>query len=334
MSALPEFAWNEPDPKSEWRDANRRGDPSLQQAQKLEAMGRLSGAVAHDFNNLLTGIMLYCDLLLANLEPDAPAEDVVTLKRAESDGRTRKYAEEIRKASLQGANLIRQLLAVARPAQMATSLIFLNQIVEQMHDLLTRLIGENIDLKFELDPALGRVRMTPTEAQQILLNLALNARDAMPGGGRIVVETRACTIQVLPESRIGNSDSTLLPCALLVVSDNGCGMDSVTREHLFEAFFTTKAAGKGNGLGLATIHEIVTRNGGLIHVDSAPARGTRIKLLLPLVPEAPSSSQFQSSQLHLYAQTPDSQIAELSRYDFHPPLNEGVLPAREKEKTP
>ncbi|MFZ1143186.1 MAG: ATP-binding protein [Candidatus Sulfotelmatobacter sp.] len=257
----------------------------LRQAEKLEAVGRLAGAVAHDFNNLLTGILLYCDLLMAHLEPCH---------------RVRKYAEEIRNAGMQATGLVRQLLAVARPTNSEPRLLSLNEIVEGMRNLLVRLIGENIDLQFHLDPNLGLVKMDPTQSQQILLNLVLNARDAMPGGGQITVETSNCKVQVLTEPgltepeltepRLAASHPTSLPCALFVVADNGSGMDAATRGHLFEAFFTTKT-GKGTGLGLATVYDIVTTSGGLIHVDSAPACGTRVSVLLPLVPKAVLDSQ-------------------------------------------
>lgn len=155
----------------------------LRQTEKLEAVGQLAGGVAHDFNNLLTGVLLYCDLLMAHLEPNH---------------RVRKYAEEIRKAGMQATGLVRQLLAVARPTHSEPRVLSLNEIAEGMRNLLVRLIGENIDLQFHLDPNLGLVKMDPTQSQQILLNLVLNARDAMPGGGQITVETSNCKVQVLP----------------------------------------------------------------------------------------------------------------------------------------
>jgi signal transduction histidine kinase len=263
---------------------------SLRRVDGWESVGRLAGAVAHDFNNLLTGILLYCDLLLA-LEPREPV---------------RKYAEEIRNAGQQAAGLVRQLLAVARPSNSDPHLLSLNAVAEGMRALLSRLIGEGIDLQFHLDPALGCVRIDPTQAQQVLLNLVLNARDAMPAGGEITVTTRNCQIQILADQFLTgqvltNQISTdppcaagpipSLPCALFVVADNGMGMDAVTQSHLFEVFYTTKPAGKGNGLGLATVHDIVTANGGLIHVDSAPERGTRVTVLLPLVPQTTLDSR-------------------------------------------
>jgi len=256
-----------PEPNPEAHQAEQR----LRQAERLEAVGRLAGGVAHDFNNLLTGVLLYCDLLMAHLEPCH---------------RVRKYAEEIRKAGLQATGLVRQLLAVARPASSEPRLLSLNEIAEGMRNLLTRLIGENIELELRLDSNLGLIKMDPTQAQQILLNLVLNARDAMPTGGQITIETRNGKVQVLTDQALGSENAPVLPCALFVVADNGSGMDAATRAHLFEAFFTTKTGGKGTGLGLATVYDIVTRNGGLIHVDSALARGTRVTVLLPLVPDA------------------------------------------------
>jgi len=251
-------------------DADDRLEQRLRQAEKLEAVGRLAGGVAHDFNNLLTGVLLYCDLLLGSLEPGH---------------RARRCAEEIRNAGMQASGLVRQLLAVVRPRSCEPRLLSLNEIVESMRSLLVRLIGENIELKFRLDPNLGLVRMDPTQVQQVLLNLVLNSRDAMPGGGQITIETNNCRVQVLTESSLGTARPALLPCALFVVGDNGSGIGAEARGHLFDAFFTTKAAGKGTGLGLATVHDIVTGNGGLIHVDSAPDCGTRISVLLPLVAE-------------------------------------------------
>jgi len=291
----------------------------LRQAERLESVGRLAGGVAHDFNNLLTGVLLYCDLILA-LEPDE---------------RVRGYAEEIRNAGVQASGLVQQLLALTRPANCDPCLLSLNRIAEGMHNLLERLIGENIELHFRLAPDLGMVRMDPTQAQQILLNLALNARDAIPSGGQITVETSNCRLMLLPapsperateqdlqpdrdpdiEPGLTANRSSLgggapsLPCVLFAVQDNGSGMDAATRSRLFEAFFTTKPVGQGTGLGLATVHDIVTSNGGLIHVESAPARGTRVTVLLPLVSEAAQNSQCASE----------------------PVRNEGELPAREKE---
>jgi len=255
---------------------NQEAEQRLRQAESLEVVGRLAGGVAHDFNNLLTGVLLYCDLLTASLEPGHKG---------------RKYAEEIRSASLQATGLVRQLLAVARPRSCQPRLLSLNEIAQGMGNLLVRLIGENIELNCRLDPNLGLVRMDPAQAQQILLNLVLNARDAIPGGGQITIETSNCRVQVLAEPHFVKASTGSIACALLVVGDNGCGMDAETRAHLFEAFFTTKPAGRGTGLGLATVYDIVTSNGGLVHVDSAPGCGTRFTVLLPLAPDRARNSQ-------------------------------------------
>jgi two-component system cell cycle sensor histidine kinase/response regulator CckA len=250
------------------------------QSDRLEAVGRLTGGIAHDFNNLLTGVLLYCDLLSATLGPD---------------NRARTYAEEIRKAGLQATGLVRQLLSMTRPTNGEPSLLSLNDIVDGMRNLLERLIGDHIKLDFRLDPGLGLVNVNPTQAQQILLNLVLNARDAISSDGCITVETRDCRVQMLhPDAAAGHTLS--LPCALFTVKDNGSGMDAFTQPHVFEPFFTTKA-GKGTGLGLSTVHDIVTRNGGLIHIDSEVGQGTRISVLLPLAsPPVPSPESTQSSQ--------------------------------------
>lgn len=259
----------------------------LRQSQRLEAIGRLAGGVAHAFNNLLTGILLYCDLVTASLD---------------QSHRARRYAEEIRKAGLQATGIVRQLLAVARPTTSSPHPFCLNDITEGMRHLLCRLIGESYELKFDLDAQLGLINMDPAQAQQILLNLVLNARDAKPQGGRISIETRNCKVQVLPDAASGNESAPALPCALFAVSDDGPGMDESVRVHIFEPFFTTKAD-KGTGLGLATVHDIVTTTGGLIHVDSKVGQGTRVSVLLPLVTPSSNPESF-GEQLSFQAKEP------------------------------
>jgi len=243
------------------------GEPSSDeeaiQGQKWEAVGRLAGGVVHDFNNLLTGVMLYCDLLLSSFDPR---------------DRRRRYADEIRSAITQASGLVQQLLVFARPqGSQARSLCF-NEIATSMRNLLVRLIGENIELELRLDPGLALVRIDHAQAQQILLNLVLNARDAMPEGGKITVETSNCKFQPVAGAPMG---APVFPCVLLVVGDNGRGMDAKTRQRLFEPFFTTKSSGKGTGLGLTTVQSIVTTNRGLIHLESEAGRGTRAMILLP-----------------------------------------------------
>jgi hypothetical protein len=250
---------------------DREADERLQQRQRWEAVGRLSGGVFHDFNNLLTGVTLYCDLLLAGLE---------------SGNRLRRYADEIRSAILQASGLLRQLLVLAQQRGTERQVLSLNDVAAGMQNLLARLIGENIAFKFHLAPDLGLVKIDPAQAQQILLNLVLNARDALLEGGNITIETSNCSLQSLAGIPPPHNHEAAFPCVLLVVTDNGRGMDAETRQRLFEPFFTTKSPEPGNGLGLTTVHNIVSRNGGLIHVDSEPGRGTRMMILLPRVSES------------------------------------------------
>jgi len=241
----------------------KRAEQQLRDAQKMEAVGRLVGGVSHDFNNLLTGIMLYCDLLLAGLDRSS---------------RLGRHAEEIRFAAEQGAALIQQLLAIARQQVIEPRLLCLNEIVTKTQNLLNRLIGESIAFQIRPDDNLGEVRMDPAQVQQILFNLVLNARDAMPHGGRILVETANCEFS--PPGSALPADS-LIPGVRLTVTDDGSGMDAETLAHLFEPFFTTKKPGRGNGLGLATVHDIVQNNGGTIEVESQMGSGTRVRVFLP-----------------------------------------------------
>lgn len=242
----------------------------LREAQKLEALGRLVGEVAHDFNNMLTGIMLYCDLLIAELERDS---------------RPYRHVQEMRMAGQHGVALVQQLLAVARPGSGEPRVFALNDVVTGIEDLLTRLMGENIVLNTSLAADLGTVRMDPSQVQQILLNLVLNARDAMPRGGRITLSTRNCLDHDL-ERDSRSPDGAWVE---LSVSDTGDGMDPETLNRAFEPFFTTKTSGRGNGLGLATARRLARQEGGTIVAESQPGRGTRVSVRLPQVqPDIPS----------------------------------------------
>jgi len=251
----------------------------LRRSQKLEAVGRMVGGVAHDFNNLLTGVVLCCDLLLAKLEDKNPL---------------RRYAEEMKIAGAQGSTLIRQLLAVVREDRAEPALLSWNEVVEGMRDLLARLIGENIELATDLASGLHRVQMDAAEAQQIVLNLVLNARDAMPDGGRILLATRNCAPRAgdLPRrpSHIGGIE--------FEVTDTGCGMEERVRAQMFEPFFTTKQAGQGNGVGLATVKGIVNHYRGSIEVASEPGKGTQIRIAFPAAQaEAPHSSPLRKGDI-------------------------------------
>jgi two-component system, cell cycle sensor histidine kinase and response regulator CckA len=237
----------------------------LHEAESFEAVGRLVGGVAHDFNNLLTGIILYCDLLMGELAKDS---------------RPHRHVQEMRQAGELGAALVQQLLAVARPAAERPLVFALNHVVTGTLDLLRRLIGENIVLTTELAADLGATRMDPSQVQQILLNLVLNARDAMPDGGHITLRTR------------NFSDSSFGSGVELSVADTGGGMDAETLERAFEPFFTTKKPGRGNGLGLATARRLARQEGGTIIAESEPGNGTRVCVRLPRVQAGtPSNSK-------------------------------------------
>jgi len=238
----------------------RRLEEELEQTQRLATLGRLAGGIAHDFNNLLTAIMLYSDLLSAGLA---------------HAGRLRHHAQEIRIAGEHGAALVRQLLAVVRPRDEEPGTLSLNEVVSGMHGILKRLIGENIELTFSFASGLSHVHGDPARMQQIILNLVLNARDAMPEGGLLKLETRDC------ERPLPITGTRSIPCVELSVCDTGCGMDGETKSRLFEPFFTTKRPGCGSGLGLATAENIVKQAGGLIEVESQVGRGTRIAVVLP-----------------------------------------------------
>jgi PAS domain S-box-containing protein len=246
----------------------------LLQAQKMEAVGQLAGGVAHDFNNLALVISGHADLLLARLD----------------DAGGRESAREIRRAADQASELTRQLLAFSRRQVLHPVEIDVSDLVADLVPMLGRLIGENVALSTQIKPDLGTVRADPAQLRQVVMNLVLNARDAMPGGGRLSIETSA---RVLDE-RLDEARLDLAPGSYVVleVSDSGAGMDDATRERIFEPFFTTKDPGKGTGLGLSTVYGIVKQSGGSIWVYSEPGRGTTFKVYLPrqggVAPVAPS----------------------------------------------
>jgi PAS domain S-box-containing protein len=237
----------------------RRLEEHLRQAQKLEAVGRLASGVAHEFNNLLTAIGGHGELLLGALRPADPLAE---------------HVREIRKAADRAAALTRQMLAFGSKQQAAASPLDLNTVVAGMEKLLTRLLGEDVVLTTRLEADLGLVWATAGQVEQIVLTLVVNARDAMPQGGWLTLETR----------NVGQAGTGRH--VLLVVRDTGCGMDRATRERLFEPFFTTKEVGKGTGLGLATVYGIVKAYGGHIEVESAVDQGTTFSIYLPRLEEA------------------------------------------------
>jgi two-component system cell cycle sensor histidine kinase/response regulator CckA len=246
----------------------RQREDQVRQAQKMESIGRLAGGLAHDFNNLLTVIAGHAELLHERLRPEDPL---------------RQRVGPIQDAADHAAVLTRQLLAFSRKQVLAPAVLDLNALVAEIEPMLRRLIGKDIALVAALARGVGAVRADPAQLKQILLNLAANARDAMPQGGTLTLETQNVERDA-PDARL-HPDVLPGPSVLLAVTDTGVGMDEATRTRIFEPFFTTKAPGIGTGLGLATVYGIVTQSGGRISVRSEPGRGTTFKVYLPRVQE-------------------------------------------------
>ena len=242
----------------------RRLQQQLTQSQKMEAIGRLAGGVAHDFNNLLTVITSYSDLVYQDLPPDDPRRDDV---------------DQVRKAADGAAALTRQLLAFSRQQVLEPKVIDLNSVVDNLKKILQRVIGEDVELTTVLAAELAAVKADVSQIEQILMNLAVNARDAMPTGGKLTIETT--NVDYDPERQQRSDGSTEF--VMLAVTDTGTGMDEATKARIFEPFFTTKQPGKGTGLGLATVYAIVTQAGGFIWVYSELGHGTSFKIYLPQV---------------------------------------------------
>ena len=256
--------------RKEAEEALRESEIRLRQAQRLEAVGRLAGGVAHDFNNILTAIAGYCDLVLERLGAHDPLRSDV---------------EEIAKAQQRAAALTRQLLAFGGQQRLAPQLVSLNGVVRDMDRLLRRLIGEDVELALRLDPRLGTLRADPSQLEQVIVNLAVNARDAMPRGGRLEIETAnvdrgARDPSPLPGAPLGRS-------VALVLRDTGIGMSPEVRSRIFEPFFSTKPPGEGSGLGLATVYGIVRQSGGQIEVESEPGQGSAFFVFFPRVEALP-----------------------------------------------
>ena len=248
-------------------------EEQVRQSQKMDAVGKLAGGIAHDFNNLLLVINGYSQLLLSRLEPHSPLRENI---------------EQIKQAGERAAQLTQQLLAFSRRQVLRPQVLDLNTVVGSMSAMLQRVLGEHIDLAIALNPDLGNVKADPGQLEQVLLNLTVNARDAMPQGGRLTIETLNVTVE---ESSHRAQTIPPGPYAMLSVSDTGCGMDAKTQAHIFEPFFTTKGVGQGTGLGLSMVYGIVKQNGGHIFVYSEPGHGATFKIYIPRVDEASEATE-------------------------------------------
>jgi len=248
------------------REMKRRRDLESQliQSQKMEAVGRLAGGVAHDFNNLLTVILGYNEMLFEQVKGDPAAIE---------------YTREVLQAAERASALTNQLLAFSRRQVSAPRMVNLNEVVGHIDKMLRRIIGEDVELEIRLAPELAPVHVDPAHMDQVIMNLAVNSRDALPSGGNLTIET--ANVQLTEEYAGGHLDLAPGPYVLLSVSDNGTGMDAVTKSRLFEPFFTTKEKGKGTGLGLSIVYGIVKQHGGQILVYSEPGQGTVFKIYLP-----------------------------------------------------
>ncbi|MDX1814964.1 MAG: ATP-binding protein, partial [Thermodesulfobacteriota bacterium] len=249
-------------------------EDQLRQSQKIEAVGRLAGGIAHDFNNLMTVITGYVGL---------------TKKRIGNPDHVSKGLEEIEKASSRATRLTKQLIAFSRKQILQPQVLDVNRIVFNMEKMLRRLIGENIELVTIPASDLGKVKADPGQIEQVIVNLALNARDAMPQGGRITIETENDDVDESTPRK--SPEIPAVSCVRLLFRDNGIGMDEGIRAHIFEPYFTTKEVGKGVGLGLATVYGIIHQSGGSIQVESEPGKGSTFTILLPRVAEVAPSTE-------------------------------------------
>ncbi|MEK7867276.1 MAG: ATP-binding protein [Planctomycetota bacterium] len=269
----------EVDERRRTEQALREAEEQFRQAQKMEAVGRLAGGLAHDLNNLLTAILGYADLLLARAKGAGLRDDLL----------------EIKKAGDRAAALTRQLLAFSRKQVLRPKVIDLNSIVSGLEPMLTRLLGEDIELVTKLAPRLGRVKADPAQVEQVIMNLAVNARDAMPEGGRLTIETANAELDEAWARR--HSGVTPGPHAMLAVRDSGSGMSKEVMSHLFEPFYTTKEQGKGTGLGLSTVYGIVRQSGGHVTAFSEPGRGSTFRVFLPRVDQELSAERPEAKEV-------------------------------------
>jgi two-component system cell cycle sensor histidine kinase/response regulator CckA len=244
----------------------KRVEEHLRRAERMQAAGKLAGGVAHEVNNMMTGVIGFSEFLLRSLEPDDPRRGDV---------------EEVIKAGTRAADVTRQLLAFTRQQFLRPQVVQINAVVAEMEKMLRRSLGEDKLLELRLSPDAGDIRADRGQLEQVLINLVLNARDAMTGHGRVSIDTSTSIWDEAYAQRHGGVDIPLGRYVMLAVSDNGCGMEPDVRERIFEPFFTTKAVGQGTGLGLSTVYGIVKQSGGYIWVYSEPGQGSVFKVYLP-----------------------------------------------------
>ena len=273
--------------------AQREMESQVRQLQKMEALGRLAGGVAHDFNNLLTTIIGNAQLVLSDLQKGDPlSEDI----------------QEIKRAGERGAALTRQLLAFSRKQVVEPVVLDLNELIRNLEKMLRRMIGEDVRLEMALDPCLHTTKADLGQMEQVFMNLAVNARDAMPDGGSLFMKTENACV----DETVAARDGSLVPghYVLISVADTGAGMDEWVKLHLFEPFFTTKDAGKGTGLGLSTVYGIVKQAGGHISVHSEAGKGTTFKIYLPKADDAQETLTDQKSAVEILTGTETVLVVE------------------------
>jgi signal transduction histidine kinase/CheY-like chemotaxis protein len=273
LAAAIETLREEVDAHERTETALRESEEQLRQSQKLESLGTLAGGVAHDFNNLLAVILGYAALSAADAPPGS---------------RERDDLDQIKGAAERAAELVKQLLAFSRKQVLLPQIVDLNRIVSGMESLLRPLIGEDVQVVTRLDPGIARIHADPGQIEQVIVNLVVNARDAMPTGGRITIETANAHVDERGAPAVPGKAGQ--PMVLLSVRDTGTGMDAATRERIFEPFYTTKAPGKGTGLGLSTVYGIVKQSGGIITVDTAPGEGCNFRCYFPATVDAKSQT--------------------------------------------
>jgi two-component system, cell cycle sensor histidine kinase and response regulator CckA len=259
----------------------KQAEEDLRQAQKVEGLGRLAGGIAHDFNNILSVILGHCELLgnvIAGADP------------------SRSGIEQINIAAQRAADLTRQLLAFSRQQVMQPRVINLNHVIAEMRDMVQRLMGEDLEIYIDSAPSLWSIKADPTHVVQVVMNLAVNARDAMPSGGKLTIETQNVALD--RDYKKGHPQVSPGEYVLLAITDTGIGMDEKTKARIFDPFFTTKETGKGTGLGLATVYGVVKQSGGFVWVYSEPEKGTSFKIYFPRVVETTSEDQAVPAHIH------------------------------------